>query len=157
MFDEKRDIDKSAGADDFWNIDMLVPPRKIREYRSTHNTDTVEIDIAPKDKKDPSSVRRESDLIIKRFIPPHTEDEFIKPDKVRGVCLLKSAIDYIYPFVLHPEAFPYAEMFNDEVYPTISYFALMALTWADAHFPADGYGEKIKAVGEKSYLLRPGK
>ena len=84
-------------------------------------------------------------------------DEFIKPDKVRGVCLLKSAIDYIYPFVLSPETFPYAEMFNDEVYPTISYFALMALTWADAHFPADGYGDKIKAVGEKSYLLRPGK
>lgn len=84
-------------------------------------------------------------------------DEFIKPDKERGVCLLKSAIDYIYPFVLNPQAFPYAESFNDDVYPSISYFALMSLTWADAHFPNEKYGEKIKELGEKDYLLRPGK
>jgi len=84
-------------------------------------------------------------------------DEFIKPDKKLGVCLLKSAIDYICPFVLKPESFPYKEMFNDEVFPPLPFFALMALTFAEAHFPNDGYGEKIKALGESSYLLRPGK
>ncbi len=84
-------------------------------------------------------------------------DEFIKPDKERGICLLKSAIDYIYPYVIHPEEFPYAESFNNDVFPTIPYFALMTLTWAASHFPSDGYGEKIKVLGETSYLLRPGK
>jgi hypothetical protein len=84
-------------------------------------------------------------------------DEFVKPDKERGVCLLKSAIDYITPFVTKPETFPYAEMFNDEVYPSIPYFALMSLTWANAHFENEGYEERIKELGENSYLLRPGK
>ena len=84
-------------------------------------------------------------------------DEFIKPDKKLGVCLLKSAIDYICPFVLKPESFPYKEMFNDEVFPPLPFFALMALTFAEAHFPNDGYGERIRELGESSYLLRPGK
>lgn len=84
-------------------------------------------------------------------------DEFVMPDKDRGVCLLRSAIDYIYPFVIKPETFPYAEMFNDEVFPTIPDLMLLALTFAEAHFEDGGYAEKIKALTDTSHILRPGK
>jgi len=84
--------------------------------------------------------------------------EFYKDASDGGKGLLRSAIDYIYQYVINPESFPYKESYSAEVYPSIPDMMLMALMFADAHYPDCGYDEKIKNLrGVSSYILRPGK
>ena len=84
--------------------------------------------------------------------------EFYKDSSDGGKGLLRSAIDYIYQYVINPESFPYKESYSAEVYPSIPDMMLMALMFADAHYPDCGYDEKIKNLrGVSSYILRPGK
>ena len=39
--------------------------------------------------------------------------QYWKVDPDRGVCILKSAVDYLYPYVLNPESFPYQELYPE--------------------------------------------
>lgn len=71
---------------------------------------------------------------------------FISDDTERGYCIIKSAIDYIYPYVLDPKSFPYKESHSAEVYPSIQDMMIMALKWADGHFWGEGYAELEKKI-----------
>ena len=82
-------------------------------------------------------------------------DAYLKPDEDSGVCLLRAAIDFIYPYVLNPETFPYKESFSTEVFPSIPDLMHIALRFAAAHFPEGGYEDKISKIGEVSSILRP--
>lgn len=85
-------------------------------------------------------------------------DAYLKPDEDSGVCLLRAAIDFLYPYVLNPETFPYKESFSTEVFPSIPDLMYLALAFASAHFPEGGYEEKILKLKERnsiSGILRP--
>ena len=85
-------------------------------------------------------------------------DAYLKPDEYSGVCLLRAAIDFIYPYVLNPETFPYKESFSTEVFPSIPDLMYLALAFAAAHFPEGEYEEKILKLKEGnsiSGILRP--
>jgi hypothetical protein len=68
-------------------------------------------------------------------------DEFVSPDKARGNVILKSAINYIYPYAINLEAFPYMEM-NPAV---MQNHATSALRAAHRLFPEEGYLEMAKS------------
>ena len=77
-------------------------------------------------------------------------DAYVKPDEESGVCLVRAAIDFIYPYVINPETFPYKESFNEDVFPTIPDLMHMALRFARANFPNSGYDEKIAELSKKN-------
>ncbi len=82
--------------------------------------------------------------------------EFTEEDKDAGVCLIKAAIDYIYPYVLDPEAFPYSETFNPELVPTMDEFMMLILEFAETNFKGEGYREKAEKLltGEPHNIIR---
>ena len=81
-------------------------------------------------------------------------NEFFEPDPESGVCLLKAAIDFMYPYMLDRASFPYAESFSDDVFPSIPNFSDLVLYAASEHFPE--YEEKRRAIPNVTdHLLRP--
>ncbi len=82
------------------------------------------------------------------------DKRFWAEDKKRGVSLIRSAVDYIYPFAQAPESFPYQEL----MLHTIPDMASRMLVFADAHFDGAGYrteAEKLLAGEEPFWLARP--
>ena len=75
-------------------------------------------------------------------------EKYLLPDARYGDNAVKKSIDFIYPYYVSPETFPYQEMSFD--FPA---FMLSLLTWADAHFPNSGYKEKIFEIAKDASEL----
>ena len=75
-------------------------------------------------------------------------ENYLLPDARYGDNAVKKCIDFIYPYYVSPETFPYQEMSFD--FPA---FMLSLLTWADAHFPNSGYKEKIFEIAKDASEL----
>ena len=71
--------------------------------------------------------------------------EFWENDEVRGKNLIKSAVDFIYPYLLSPETFPYEEIFSEP----IDEDEARVLTFMSEHF--EEYKEKAKLFVNKPY------
>ena len=80
-------------------------------------------------------------------------DEYWGIDPVRGKCILKSAVDFIYPYVCDPSTFPYSELYPDKQASGMAR-ALLAVA---KRFPGEGYEEKAAAFGERAepWTLEP--
>ncbi len=64
--------------------------------------------------------------------------EFWATDEIRGHCILKNAIDFMYPYVKNPETFPYGEL-----YPNKQSAAMTRCLLAVAkRYPGEGYEAK---------------
>ena len=93
--------------------------------------------------------------LIANMAKMHGYSEFFEPDSEYGVCLLKEAVDFLYPYMLDNSSFPYPEMFNPELFPTIPNLSNMILASMECHF--EEYREKRKNIPDVTeYLLRPG-
>lgn len=66
------------------------------------------------------------------------DNRYWEPDPDRNVCILKSAVDYLYPYVKKPERFPYQELEPQNAIPRTAQMLLRL----DAHFGGQGYREK---------------
>ena len=66
------------------------------------------------------------------------DSRFFEPDPDRGVCIVKSAFDYIYGWAKSPETFPYSEIWWDRIPKQMT--AIMKRL--DRHFPEDKYLER---------------
>ena len=79
-------------------------------------------------------------------------EKYLLPDERYGDNAVKKCIDFIYPYYISPESFPYQEMAFD--FPA---FMVPLLSWADSHYPDMGYEEKIKTIvgGEGVILAFP--
>ena len=78
-------------------------------------------------------------LIIARIAEGYGIDEYWSVDKERGVCLIKHAVDFIYPYVKNPETFPYKELRPQNQWRRIK----RALRSVDKRFSGEGYAERI--------------
>ena len=72
--------------------------------------------------------------------------QYWETDPDRGVCILKQAVDFLYPYTLDMSAFPYQELRPAEAFAQL----VPLLRRLDAHFPGEGYAEKAVEVLEKS-------
>ena len=74
-------------------------------------------------------------------------------DSERGTCVIKSAVDYLYPYVINPESFPYQEL-HPGTYGSRMARVMLVL---DKRFPGEGYAERAAALmsGNEEWLLEP--
>ena len=63
-------------------------------------------------------------------------------DEVRGNCILKSAIDFLYPYVMNPESFPYQELYIDKQRHRI----ISPLLSVAKRYPDEDYAERAAAL-----------
>ena len=63
-------------------------------------------------------------------------------DSERGVCILKSAVDYLYPYVLDPKSFPYEELYPERQRPAMA----KAMLTVAKRYPDEGYAERAKEL-----------
>ena len=80
-------------------------------------------------------------------------NEYWGIDEKRGHCILRQAVDFIYPYVMNPETFPYSEYYPEK---QKSGMARMLLTVAK-RFPNEGYEKKAEELGvtDMEWLLEP--
>ena len=67
-------------------------------------------------------------------------------DERRGKCILKSAVDFIYPYVCDPSTFPYQELYPDK-YDNDMARSLLAVA---KRFPDEDYAERAERFNKKS-------
>ena len=81
----------------------------------------------------------------------YTEHWGIDPE--RGVCILKSAVDFIYPYVVDPDSFPYEELHKGQHRSRMA----RALLVVDKRYPGEGYAERAAQMltGNEAWLLEP--
>ena len=72
--------------------------------------------------------------------------QYWKTDEKSGKCLIKSAVDFIYPYLLAPETFPYEEILTEP----IDEDEARVLMFVAARF--EEYGEKAKPFIVKPYV-----
>ena len=74
-------------------------------------------------------------------------------DMNSGECLIKKAVDFLYPHVLHPESCPYSNLKNSTYERSMAH-AMLVL---DKRFPSEGYDERAEALcpGIASEYLEP--
>ncbi len=91
-------------------------------------------------------------MLIANMAASHGYEKYLLPDARYGDNAVKKCIDYIYPYYVSPETFPYQEMAFD--FPA---FMVTLLSWADAHYPNMGYREKIATIpgGEDKLPMFP--
>ena len=77
-------------------------------------------------------------LVIANIAERNGFSEYWSADAERGVCLLKLAADYIYPFVLNPESFPYKELRPNGQRGRMA----SVLLSVDRRFSGEGYAER---------------
>ena len=73
---------------------------------------------------------------------------YISRDERYGDNAIKKCIDFIYPYYVSPETFPYQEMKFD--FPAV---IIALLTWADEHFSGMGYKEKALGIAADDLTL----
>ena len=74
--------------------------------------------------------------------------EFWAYDEKYGDIAIKKAFDYIYPYCVNPETFPYQEI----EYHTVLGSLYEMLIRMNAHFEGEGYDEKAEKLGVKADL-----
>ncbi len=74
-------------------------------------------------------------------------------DEERGVCILKSAVDFLYPYVKDPDSFPYSELHKDKCGSRMAKNLLIVAK----RFPGEGYEEKAAEFmpEDEEWLLEP--
>ena len=79
--------------------------------------------------------------------------EYWSVDEERGNCVLRQAVDFIYPYVKNPESFPYQELHPDKQGNSMA----QALLIVHKRFPSEGYAERAAEFFDPSgeYLLEP--
>ena len=75
-------------------------------------------------------------------------NHFLEKDKDCGVCLVKATVDFIYPYAVAPETFPYEEIKYEYVPEEITDILLRT----DILFPGEGYAEKAKQFVKGPYM-----
>lgn len=93
-------------------------------------------------------------FLIANMARRYGHDEYWGIDPLRGVCIARSTVDYIYPYAKDPESFPYQEINYSSVPPIIQ-----DLLWIlEENFPEEGYAAKAKEFGGACPVMaRPGK
>ena len=76
--------------------------------------------------------------------------QYWEPDPDRGVCILKSAVDFLYPYVKEPKRFPYQELEPQNAAPRIAQMLLRL----DGYFGGQGYGEKAAELMDDAMRWR---
>ena len=78
-------------------------------------------------------------LIVANIAERNGQTDVWGVDAQRGHCILKNAIDFLYPYVKNPETFPYGEL-----YPGKHKGAMVRCLMAVAkRYPKEGYEEKV--------------
>ncbi len=74
-------------------------------------------------------------------------------DPERNCCVIKSAVDYLYPYVINPDSFPYQEL-HPHTYGSRMAHVMLVL---DKRFPGEGYAERAAKLmsGNEEWLLEP--
>ena len=79
--------------------------------------------------------------------------KYWEADAERGECILKKAVDFLYPYVKDPKNCPYPDLYQD------SYGSRMArmMLIMDRRFSGEGYAERAEEFikGNESWLLEP--
>jgi len=78
------------------------------------------------------------------------DDRYWGLDPERGTNILKSAVDYIYPYAVDLTGFPYQEIYPDAARKSLS----QILVRTDVHFPGEGYAEKAAPWLDDTMLWR---
>ena len=94
-------------------------------------------------------------LIIANIAERNGFGDYWSVDPERGVCLLKLAADFIYPYVKNPESFPYKELRPGSQGSRMA----QVLRSVDKRFPGQGYAELAREIApddtSPSLLLPP--
>ena len=79
--------------------------------------------------------------------------EYWAVDPIREKCILKTAVDFIYPYVCDPKSFPYQELYPERQAAAMAR-ALMSVA---KRYPGEGYEEKAAAMNNPTvpHNLRP--
>ena len=79
--------------------------------------------------------------------------KYWEADAERGVCVIKSAVDFLYPYVIDPESFPYQEL-HPGTYGSRMARVMLIL---DKRFPEEKYAERAAKLmsGKEDWLLEP--
>ncbi len=74
-------------------------------------------------------------------------------DEQRGVCVLKSAVDFLYPYVKDPDSCPYPDLHHGTYGSGLAH-AMLAV---DKRSPGEGYAERALEFikGDERWLLEP--
>jgi hypothetical protein len=82
-------------------------------------------------------------FIIANVAERYGHPEYWAVDEKRGHCVLRQAVDFIYPYVLNPETFPYSEFYPENQKSGLAR-SLLAVA---KRYPGEGYEEKAAALG----------
>ena len=74
--------------------------------------------------------------------------EYLSPDEKYGDVVIKKALDYLYPYAVSFDSFPYEE-FKPELVPEMMKAVLL---WADGRFAKEGYIDKADLISNKFIL-----
>ena len=74
--------------------------------------------------------------------------EYLSQDSKYGDSIIKKALDYLYPYAVSPELFPYQEL----KFGIVPERMKALLIWADRHFIGEGYGEKADSISGEVVL-----
>ena len=74
-------------------------------------------------------------------------------DEERGVCILKSAVDFLYPYVLNPDSCPYTDLYHGRYAGSMA----KAMLTVAKRYPDEGYAERARELCEikDAWLLEP--
>ena len=79
-------------------------------------------------------------MVLSAIAERFWDDRYWGIDPERGVCILKSIVDYIYPSVVDPTSFPYQELYSDQVKDMMA----QLLRRTEVHFLGKGYAKKAE-------------
>ena len=71
-------------------------------------------------------------------------DEYWGVDEFRGHCIIRQALEYLYPYVKDPDSFPYPDLNKGKHSPKM----IKMLYILDKHFPNEGYAERARELGD---------
>ena len=138
-------------------------PQLVKKICTTAYERRVKFLIKP-DGSQPSELRRtkaiaysffnlQAQLVIANIAERLGYTEYWTVDSERGNCVLKSAVDFIYPYVCDPSTFPYQELYPEKQGKPMAK-SLMSVA---KRFPEDGYLERAKRFVDESeeYNLEP--
>ena len=93
-------------------------------------------------------------LVISNIAEKQGCGEYWSVDEQAGVCLMKAAADFLYPYVKNPETFPYKELYPDKHKGRMA----RVLLSIDKRFPGEGYrerAEELATLGDEIEDLYP--
>ncbi|MBR5241500.1 MAG: alginate lyase family protein [Clostridia bacterium] len=73
---------------------------------------------------------------------------FLEKDAECGTCLVKAAVDFVYPYAKDMSTFPYEEIKPESVPEEVTDVLLRA----DGLFPGEGYGDKAMELAKGPYI-----